>query len=55
MLHENNKIIILVIPPALKLMTDLEKVDETNAVFSKQDFYNLKDVVDGFSLVIYSL
>ncbi len=52
MLHSNNKIIILVIPPAIKTMNDMKKqLDDTNVAFSNQDFYYLRDIVDGFSLV----
>ena len=52
MLHSNNKIIILVIPPAIKTINDMKKqLDDTNVAFSNQDFYYLRDIVDGFSLV----
>lgn len=40
-LHQSKKIIILVIPPALKTMNDLSNVDEANVVFNQQDFYKL--------------
>ena len=38
-LHQDKKILILVIPPAIKTMDSQQNVDEIDAVFSKQDFY----------------
>jgi chitinase domain-containing protein 1 len=38
-LHKDKKILILVIPPAIKTMEDQHNFDDSGVVFSKQDFY----------------
>jgi hypothetical protein len=55
MLHDNNKLIVLVIPPSLKvsLNENNEEKIETTSGFNKEDFDLLKDVVDYFSLMTY--
>ena len=47
-LHSVNRKLILVIPPPVN-----DKKKQSNILFDKQDFYNLQDVVDGFSLMTY--
>lgn len=47
-LHENNKFLILVIPPPI---TNIDKPGR--AIFDKDDFDQLKDHIDGFSIMTY--
>lgn len=52
-LHSSkNKKLILVIPPAFK-SEDPNKNAEADIVFNNEDFEQLKDIVDGFSLMTY--
>jgi chitinase domain-containing protein 1 len=51
-LHENNKIIIIVIPPPISGNNINENVNKNSILFSKDDFYDLKDVVDGIWFLI---
>jgi chitinase domain-containing protein 1 len=48
-LHENSKILIVVIPPPISNVEN----KQVSAIFDKQDFDQLKAVVDGFSLMTY--
>ena len=49
-LHKESKLLYIVIPPAI---SHEDKAAEKRIVFSSQDFNDLKDIADGFSLMTY--
>lgn len=51
-LHQNNKKLVIVIPPPVKMRPDSLK-ESIEARFNKEDFDLLKDKVDYFSLMTY--
>ena len=55
-LHENDKKMIVVIPPSVKVELNKngqEKISYLKGAFNKDDFDLLKDIVDHFSLMTY--
>lgn len=52
-LHESNKKLIIVIPPPVKSRPDSPKEESIETRFDKNDFDQLKDKVDYFSLMTY--